>query len=216
VIKLVHVNGLSLADDPRLTGVVNQHNEPMQGKFGDWEKVCWGDPAKGLLGRIPTALRLARDINADRIVWSTGATRVKRQEVEAEVLYERAFTGYKKLAEDFPEYFTSLWYTARAYRLCLQRTRVLDTQSTNTLTSLQWLAAYVRREFNAGEPIMVYSVTSANHTSRVARDIAIAFGYGTGSQPDHYWGRTTVSVVPAMTCYGEKNIHQVIVKDLGA
>lgn len=216
MIKIVHINGYSLGEDPRHSGVVDHAGQEKERRFGDWEHVCWGDPEKGLLGRIPTALRLARDIGADKIVWSTGASRLGKAQWEADVMFDVAHQSYDRLAKDFPEDFVSPWFTKSSFRKYLERTRVNDIVSTNTLSSLQWLHKYVRQAFSRGEPVHVYSVTSANHVPRTARDIAIAFGYGTGSRPDHYWGRTMVSVWPAMTCYGDKTIHSVLIKELGA
>ena len=215
MIKIVHVNGYSLAENPHQSGVVDHEGDAKEVRFRDWEHVCWGDPEKGLLGRIPTALRLARDINATKIVWSTGASRLGNSQWEADVMFDRALHSYERLIKDFPDDFGPRWFTKRCYRQYLERTRVSDIESINTLTSLQWLRGYIRHNFNRGELVQVYSVTSANHCPRTMRDIAIAFGYGTGARPDQYWGRTTVSVWPALTCYGDRTIYQVVIKELG-
>src|SRR5262249_23631875 len=72
--KVVHCNGYSLAEEPKIS------REKLQclsadGTHCDWEYVCWGDPTIGALGRIPMTLWLARHVDANLIIWSTGSSR---------------------------------------------------------------------------------------------------------------------------------------------
>ncbi len=71
--NIVHISGYSLREHPDLD-VVDHKGRPLGKQYNDWEHVCWGDPSKGLLGRIPRALLEAYKTHGDRthFVWSTG------------------------------------------------------------------------------------------------------------------------------------------------
>jgi len=79
--KVVHCNGYSLAEDPRIPRDELECIST-EGTHRDWEYVCWGGPKLGALGRIPMTLWVARHVNADLIIWSTGSSRVADGEVE--------------------------------------------------------------------------------------------------------------------------------------
>jgi len=50
----------------------------------DWERVVWGDPAKGLLGRVPQGILVADQFDANLIIFGTGASSTAGGELEAE------------------------------------------------------------------------------------------------------------------------------------
>ena len=209
---IVHVSGYALAQHPQLHYVVDREGQPATGKFGDWEHVCWGDPSSGALGRIPTALWYARQVAADRLVWSTGCQRIKDGAWEAEFFFERAMTSFERLQADFPHRFGKHWFpSSRRQRSWLGSITALDTESTITSASMEWLARYVRKEVTGA--VTVHLISSANHVPRVLRDAMKSFNYDYGEENFHQ--RVTLIGVPAETNYGRKWVHDVVIRDLG-
>lgn len=214
MIPIVHVNGYSLAEIPGKKAH-DQLGKRAVCRFGDWERVCWGNRTVGTLGRIPTALFLARTIGARRIIWSTGATREQDGIFESEYLYERALGSYEALMGDFPHRCTpALWKNEKSYRAWLRRISELETDSTNTPTSMMRAYEIVRDRYK-NEDVMFYTVSSANHLPRVLRDACVAFGIGT-RPGGHSSGLPRVVVaVPAETNYGGVTVSETVVRDLG-
>src|SRR5262245_13918706 len=99
--KVVHCSGYSLAKTPRISRDKLQCRST-EGKYGDWEYVCWGDPNTGALGRIPMTLWLARHVDANLIIWSTGASRIVGGNYEATVFLNRALQSFAELKGTFP------------------------------------------------------------------------------------------------------------------
>lgn len=195
---IVFFNGYSLAENPALSGVTNQKGEPVVGKFGDWEHVCAhisaeeraGSDFHETLGRIPTTLMLALNLNADRIIWSTGATWLPDGTSEAKYSFERAL-------EILPKYSSLLgpgW---------LRRVSVLEEKSTNTATSMEEVLKLI---WPVDKPTMLHLVSSANHMPRVMRDAIKVFGKVSN---------VILSGVPAGTSYGGKTPADVVIYELG-
>src|SRR5215813_3047999 len=99
--KVVHCNGYSLAEDPRIPRD-KLHCISTEGMHRDWEYVCWGDPNIGALGRIPMTLWLARHVDANLIIWSTGSSRIVGGNYEATVFLNRALQSFAELKGTFP------------------------------------------------------------------------------------------------------------------
>lgn len=194
---IVFFNGYSLAENPALSGVTNQKGESIVGKFGDWEHVCTHRSAEELaggdfhetLGRIPTTLMLAMNLNADCVIWSTGATWLPDGTSEAKYSLGRAL-------EILPKY-SSLrdpeW---------LRRVSLLEEKSTNTATSMEETLKMI---WPVDEPTMLHLVSSANHMPRVMRDAVKVFGG---------MSNIILSGVPAGTSYGGKTPADVGIDEL--
>ena len=210
--KVVHCSGYSLAEDPRISRDKLQCRST-EGKHRDWEYVCWGDPNTGALGRIPMTLWLARHVDADLIIWSTGASRIIGGDYEATVFFKRATQSFAELKRDFPHRFGDDWFSSEAlYQDWVREISTTEVTSQRTADSLIEVRKIVIERFDS-EPVTLYSVSSANHVSRVLRDELIAFEYGTRSRSPCQ--NMTLCAVAAETCYGGSTIRNVQVDDLG-
>ena len=210
--KVVHCSGYSLAEDPRISRDKLQCRST-EGKHRDWEYVCWGDPNTGALGRIPMTLWLARHVDADLIIWSTGASRIIGGDYEATVFLNRALQSFAELKRDFPNRFGDDWWSSEAlYRNWIRAISTTEITSQYTSDSLIEARKIVVERFGS-KPVTLYSVSSANHAPRVLRDELIAFEYGKPSRSRRQ--NMTLCAVAAETCYGGGTIRDVQVDDLG-
>lgn len=211
-VKVVHCNGYSLAEDPRIPRDRLQCIST-EGTHRDWEYVCWGDPNTGALGRIPMTLWLARHVDADLIIWSTGSSRIVGGEYEATVFLNRALQSFAELKRDFPDRFVDDWWSSEMlYQSWIQAKSETETTSQRTSDSLTEARKIVVDRFDS-KPLILYSVSSANHAPRVLRDELIAFEYATRFRSPSQ--NVTLCAVAAETCYGGGTIQQVRVDDLG-
>jgi hypothetical protein len=210
--KVVHCNGYSLAEDPNIPPEKLQRIDT-EGTHRDWEYVCWGDPNIGAFGRIPMTLWLAHHVGADLIIWSTGSSRIIDGDYEATVFLKRALQSFAVLKRDFPDRFGDDWWSDEAsYRNWVQSISTTEVTSQRTSDSLIEAKKIVVERFGS-KPVILYSVSSANHAPRVLRDEVIAFEHGTGAQSPCQ--NVTLCAVAAQTCYGGGAIRDVKVDDLG-
>ena len=210
--KVVHCNGYSLAEDPRIPRD-KLHCISTEGTHRDWEYVCWGDPNIGALGRIPMTLWLARHVDANLIIWSTGSSRIVGGDYEATVFLYRALESFAELKRDFPDRFVDDWWSSEAlYRDWIRAISTTEITSQRTSDSFIEARKIIDDRFDS-KPVTLYSVSSANHAPRTFRDELIAFEYGTGSQSPRQ--KMTLCAVAAETCYGGGTIRDVQVDDLG-
>ncbi len=150
----------------------------------NWRHVAWGDPPHQL-GRIPQGLLVARQFEADVIVFGTGAsakefrlghaTQPPRILVESEYSMEylrQQFDGlrqFQAVQDDIPEAATdTAWDEFR--RAILSRI-VLDTESQNTLGEIR-AAADVFLEHQVQRVVLV---SSPSHIIRCLRDATAVF-----------------------------------------
>lgn len=191
--KLIHVvlfNGYSLLQHPRIAGHVSTAPGVKAGPYySDWEHVCLG--TKEQPGRIPAAIALARELNADCLIWSTGATWLGTIS-EARYCFEQAFGDDRYspyLYEDEEDW--------------LRRISFIEEKSTNTATTMVEVKKILRDKFPDKE-IMLHPISSANHMPRVVRDMNAAFA----DMPNvHFpWARTS---------YGGKTPADVVIYELG-
>jgi hypothetical protein len=209
--KVVHCNGYSLAEDPK----ISRDKLECISREGthDWEYVCWGDPTIGALGRIPMTLWLARHVGADLIIWSTGSSRIIGGDYEATVFFKRALQSFAELKRDFPHRFGDDWWPSEAlYQDWVQKISTMEVTSQRTSDSLIKAKNIVVERFDS-KPVTLYSVSSANHAPRVLRDELIAFEYGTRFRSPCQ--NMTLCAVAAETCYGGGTTQDVQVDDLG-
>ena len=210
--KVVHCNGYSLAEDPRIPRDKLQCIST-EGTHRDWEYVCWGDPNTGALGRIPMTLWLARHVDANLIIWSTGASRIIGGDYEATVFLNRALESFARLKRDFPDRFGDDWWSSEIlYQDWIQAISTTEITSQRTSDSLTEARKIIEDRFDS-KPVTLYSVSSANHAPRVIKEELIAFEYGTGFRSPRQ--NMTLCAVAAETCYGGGTIRDVQVDDLG-
>ena len=210
--KVVHCNGYSLVEDPRIPRDKLQCIST-EGTHRDWEYVCWGDPNTGALGRIPMTLWLARHVDANLIIWSTGSSRIIGGDYEATVFLNRALQSFTELKRDFPNRFGDDWWSSEAsYRDWLRAKSTTEITSQRTSDSLIEARKIIDARFDS-KPLTLYSVSSANHAPRIFRDELTAFEYGTGLRSPRR--NMTLCAVAAETCYGGGTIRDVQVDDLG-
>jgi hypothetical protein len=210
--KVVHCNGYSLAEDPRIPRD-KLHCISTEGMHHDWEYVCWGDPNIGALGRIPMTLWLARHVDANLIIWSTGSSRIIGGDYEATVFLNRALRSFAELKRDFPDRFGDDWWSSEIlYQDWIQAISTTEITSQRTSDSLIE-ARKIVVDTSDSKPVTLYSVSSANHAPRIFRDELIAFEYGTGFRSPRQ--NMTLCAVAAETCYGGGTIRNVQVDDLG-
>lgn len=129
----------------------------------EWERVVYGDPAAGLLGRIPTALLAAAQCDATTLIFGTGASTHENGLAEAEATLALARERCPLLSRDFPDHFAHV-DLERLGRL-LERA-IADTRSSSTTTELREAAARFRR-LGCTRLLLVSSPT---HLPRVLRD----------------------------------------------
>jgi hypothetical protein len=210
--KVVHCNGYSLAEDPRIPRD-KLHCISTEGTHRDWEYVCWGDPNIGALGRIPMTLWLARHVDANLVIWSTGSSRIIGGDYEATVFFNRALRSFAELKRDFPDRFGDDWWSSEMlYQDWIEAISTTEITSQRTSDSLIEARKIVVDTFES-KPVTLYSVSSANHAPRIFRDELIAFEYGTGFRSSRQ--NMTLCAVAAETCYGGGTIRDVQVDDLG-
>lgn len=214
VVKIVHIGGYNLREIPGLE-TVNKAGTPQQMTDGDWERTCMGDPDTYQLGRVPMGLWVARTFSADTIVWSTGCSRrVSDGKTEAEVTYEMARDRYHDLHGFFPHRFSKrTWRTEEAYRAWLTRVSVFDNVSRNTSESMEVLRTKIKEAVHRSQHVVVYLVSSANHSPRVLRDGELAFDIG--SLASSFKQYVTLCAIPAETNYGKGMVQNTKVDDLG-
>lgn len=216
---IIHVSGYSLVHHPKLEGVLDHQGQPASGGFGDWEHVCWGDPAYKLLGRIPkTLLRAFETRSADTfIVWSTGASRLNGVS-EARWMFDVAMARIDSIPDQFPDHFREgRWFPAHAtpgvMRSWLRDISMFEESSTNTLSSMRMLSDMLDGPLSS-DRVQVLLVSSRNHVSRLARDAERAIMHGPrGTQA---LSHIELDYSAAHTCYGGKTIADTQVNDLGA
>jgi hypothetical protein len=158
-------------------------------------------------------LWLARHVDADLIIWSTGSSRIIGGDYEATVFLNRALRSFAQLKRDFPNRFGDDWWSSETfYQDWIQAISTTEITSQRTSDSLIEARKIVVDKFDS-KPVTLYSVSSANHAPRIFRDELIAFEYGTGSRSPRQ--NMTLCAVAAETCYGGGTIRDVQVDDLG-
>lgn len=68
----------------------------------DWEKIAWGDPEKGVLGRVPKALLVAIEHKSELIFWGTGASEIDGKK-ESWYTYEYSLKQIRSLSEVYSQ-----------------------------------------------------------------------------------------------------------------
>lgn len=213
---IYHLSGYSLAENPDWEAT-NREGRQLSPKYADWGKVCWGE--NGRMGRIPMFLSEAFIENADLMVWSTGATRLKTGQSEAHVHMMIALASFNRFEQDFPHRFRpGLWYPRReqsesSYRSWLRNRSLPEASSRNTSDSMDILVGILRERYERDTPLVLRLVSSNNHAKRVHRDALVAFGYKKGGKP--YFDCLTISAVSAETGYAHKEPDETVVRDLG-
>lgn len=166
--NVVHCNGYSLAEDPRIPPD-RLECVSTEGTHRDWEYVCRGNPNVGALGRIPMTLWLARHVDANLIIWSTGSSRIVGGDYEATVFFKRALQSFAELKRDFPHRFGDDWESSEtSYQRWIEAISITEIKSQRTCDSLIEARRIVVDRFGS-KPVTLYSVTSANHAPRGAQ-----------------------------------------------
>lgn len=137
----------------------------------EWERVVWGDPASGRLGRVPAALRIAQQEQACAIVFGTGASKDPQTgELESvrTLAIARERCANSGLRRDFPSSFDSQSAALSAAHL---DGALADTKSLNTRSELREAA----KIFKGMGVTRVVLVTSPTHLPRCLRDAEAIF-----------------------------------------
>jgi hypothetical protein len=119
-----------------------------------WHHVVWGDPANGVLGRIPKGIQEARKWNANTIVFSTGASE-KGGLKEGEYAYNYAMDRVGELAH-------TLHMDAQSLANWIERRVVLELTSKDTKTEVLESARIAKRR---GDTTLLL-VSSKSHIMR--------------------------------------------------
>ena len=158
-------------------------------------------------------LWLARHVDANLIIWSTGSSRIVGGDYEATVFFKRALQSFAELKRDFPHRFGDDWESSEtSYQRWIEAISITEIKSQRTCDSLIEARRIVVDRFGS-KPVTLYSVTSANHAPRVLKEELIAFEYGTRFRSSCQ--NMTLCAVAAETCYGGGTIPDVQVDDLG-
>lgn len=172
----------------------------------NWRHVAWGDPPEHL-GRIPQGLLVARQFDAEVLVFGTGASEKEfrlgeaassgRKLVESEYSMEylrQYFDGllqFKAFQRQVPEssdpHLWAEWRTEMLSRI------VLDTKSQNTLGEL--VAAF--DIFQERDIQRVVLVSSPSHIVRCLRDAMDLLARNDRYQENPF----TLFASPSVTCY---------------
>jgi hypothetical protein len=130
-----------------------------------WQRVVWGNPKKGVLGRVPKAIVEALKNDASLIVFSTGAS-------VRDGLKEGAYT-YRYTLEHLDELVavTEEWLAPRFLRSFLEDQHELELTSTNTKTEV---IASGRLALKHHTKRLVL-VSSPNHVQRCLKEAFLAY-----------------------------------------
>lgn len=172
----------------------------------NWRHVAWGDPP-GKPGRIPQGLLVARQFDAEVMVFGTGASakefrlgesaQTGRRLVESEYSMEylrqhfESLRQFDMIRQEIPESAAvDAW--ARWQDSVLSRI-VLDTKSQNTLGEIRTaIEIFLERQIQR-----VVLVSSPSHIIRCLRDATTLF-----SQDDRLVKlRSSLFACPSVTCY---------------
>ena len=181
----------------------------------NWRHVAWGDPPDRL-GRIPQGMLVASQIDADVIVFGTGASSKPFQfgdhpddetpvlEAEYSLRYlEQYFdrlTHFEPLAKQLGEAGSPAFEEIRE-RL-LSRV-ILDLKSRNTIDEIT-NATDIFLEHQVEQVVLV---SSPSHIVRCLRDAAAIYS----ATPRFYRYRHQLAAVPAITCYEGSSPGDVVV-----
>jgi hypothetical protein len=202
----------------------------------DWLHVNFGARFDGM-GRVPAALLCAAHVQADRIIWSTGATyraldgEIVKRKCPGVVLPPAPQGAFSEARETYA--LARKWLLRGAFRMFpefeqfdldelearVAERSVLEEASYDTATSLMEAVRLINEVFE-GEPGVVYTVSSANHMPRVLRDAMAVWKHGRLRGVDlakTIRNRHLVRVVawPADSCYGDGEVQDTLVDDLG-
>ncbi len=181
----------------------------------NWRHVAWGDPPDHM-GRIPQGMLVAHELDAEIIVFGTGASGKPFQfgdDPEDELPLREAEYSLKYLQEYFDQLasFAPLHEKLGAVgspefelaRGNLLRRIVLDVESQNTIQEIE-NAATIFLEHGMEEVVLV---SSPSHVVRCLRDAAALFA----EQPRFHGLRHRIMAVPSITCYEGSTPGDVVV-----
>lgn len=202
----------------------------------NFQKVCWGDPDNGLMGRIPAFLSKAIRMRPapELLIWSTTSTCTIDGIWESQYAFEMAIKNLSRLWRDFPHHFADNpgrctdWIRGISH-IETPATNPDRRQSINTATSIELAVPRLNRFFNDG-PGILFHTTSADHMSRADRDMRSVLYDGQvveGFDDDDNVrkrqvqglrnpGRIEIEGVSAVTCYGGKDSSETRVDDTGS
>ena len=157
-----------------------------------WEDIVWGDPEKGILGRIPKALQVAHDRRADLIYWGTGAS-------EKDGLTEAAYTfNYAvQRAGSLPPFKGLDVYQVQSL---LQKTAFIDLETQNTKQEIKRCLGVC----HARDISTLILVSSPTHIGRCITEAEVlrAAGYAKG---------INIEATASDTCYANSAPSDVLI-----
>jgi hypothetical protein len=120
----------------------------------NWENIMWGDPARGVFGRVPRALQLLNTEHASLLCWGTGAS--ERDGVkEAQYIFDYTV----KRVHALPQFNGKAASEVVAYLLDISH---IDVESQNTSQEVEAAA----RACKAAQVERLILVSSPTHISR--------------------------------------------------
>ena len=131
----------------------------------DWERMVWGDPKNGVLGRAPKGIRLALKEKAKLIIWGTGASEKDGQK-ESCYTYNYAIVH----ASELDEFHGFDLYEVLAI---LKNASVFDESTQNTPEEIA-SAAEICREQGIRRLILVSSPTHIARCLQEAEKLRVA------------------------------------------
>ncbi len=134
----------------------------------DREYVMRG--AESLMGRIPTALWLVQRRRPGLIIWNTGASETVEGVLEADYWLEIALSRVGELYKQFPQYFES--FEVEEMIKFVAEQSVTETVSKRTSEALVEALPLLGHKDSTSPIREVLHVSSANHASRVSRDVS--------------------------------------------
>ena len=153
----------------------------------EWENIVWGDPKRGVFGRVPTGIRVAQSFDAETIFFPTGAS-------EKEGLKEGAYT-FRYAKRRIGELgLQSAWIEHRA---------VIELTSKNTREEVLACASIAKMR---GAKRLVL-VSSPTHTMR-CHQAAIST---LSAEPEFRFFLRELYVVASDTCYADSTVDDVAI-----
>ncbi len=207
--RILICKGYFICEKPGVPPLFSQDGVLLKPKFNDWDHVFWGVPGQKL-GRLPTALRMADELDVSALIFTIGSARLETGQSEADRIMEYVLGCRKRLTSDFPSAFNNgyRFKSELAFMGWLNKVMVFETEGHNTASSLRSAMSIVA-DVLKGEDGILLVVSSKNHSSRVLRDTELAV------QASSLGQRLTVGVLDADTSYGGKDVEDVVIHDLG-
>ncbi|MEK7101814.1 MAG: ElyC/SanA/YdcF family protein [Patescibacteria group bacterium] len=160
-----------------------------------WENIIWGNPEKGILGRVPKGIFEALKWNSDIMIFSTGASE-KNGVKEGKYIFQYALQRLEEMISLIPDPTMDL-------RAFVQERARLELSSQNTREEVLASARLAHAE---GIERLVL-VSSPSHILRAHKDAISALG----SDPELRYLLRNLYATASDTCFQGTTVEDVVI-----